>query len=179
MLDNILFLATEAHEAAEGGFGLNFNILETNLFNLAILLGLIVFYGRKVLGNILGDRRAKIAEALAEVEGRKNKAAAALAEEQKKLAEAKAEAGRIVSTANQRARVIADEIAKKADLDIAKMQEAATKDLSAEQERVLADLRKRIAELAIANVESRLAGGLEGSTQQTLIDRALANLGGK
>ncbi len=179
MIDSVLLLATEAHEAAEGGFGLNFNILETNLFNLAILVGLIVFYGRKVLGNILGERRSKIAEALAEAEGRKDKAAAALAVEQKKIAEAKAEASRIVDTATQRAKVLGDEIAKKADLDIEKLREAATKDLSAEQERVLADLRKRIAELAIANVESRLSAGLDNNVQQTLIDRALANLGGK
>jgi F-type H+-transporting ATPase subunit b len=88
------------------------------------------------------------------------------------------EAERIVTNASQRAKVVAEEIAKKADLDIAKMQDNAAKDLSAEQERVLADLRKRIAELAIANVESRLSGGLESSVQQTLIDRALANLGG-
>ncbi len=71
------------------GFGINTDILGTNLFNLSILLGLIIFYGRKVLGQILGERQSKIAEALAEAENRKNIAANALAEEQKKLALAK------------------------------------------------------------------------------------------
>ncbi|MDJ0557808.1 MAG: F0F1 ATP synthase subunit B, partial [Microcystis sp. M53599_WE4] len=36
-----------------------------------------------------------------------------------------------------------------------------------------------ITALALANVESQLSAGLEESVQQTLIDRSLANLGGK
>jgi F-type H+-transporting ATPase subunit b len=179
MIDTVLLLATEAKEAAEGGFGLNFNLLNTNLFNLAILLGLIVFYGRKVFGQILGDRRSKIAEAIEEAEGRKNKAATALAEEQKKLAQAKEEATRIIAAASGRAKSVADEIAAQADVDIQRMQDSAAKDLSAEQERVLVELRQRIAALALASVESRLNQGLGDSVQQTLIDRSLANLGGK
>jgi len=68
IIDTILLLATEAKEAAAEGFGINTDILGTNLFNLSILLGLVIFYGRKVLGQILGERQSKIAEALAEAE---------------------------------------------------------------------------------------------------------------
>jgi len=98
IIDTILLLATEAKEAAAEGFGINTDILGTNLFNLSILLGLVIFYGRKVLGQILGERQSKIAEALAEAENRKNIAATALAEEQKKLALAKQEAEKIIDT---------------------------------------------------------------------------------
>jgi len=189
IIDTVLLLATEAKEAAAEGFGINTDILGTNLFNLSILLGLIIFYGRKVLGQILGERQSKIAEALAEAENRKNIAANALAEEQKKLALAKQEAGQIINNARDRAKTVtADiaaqaavtaDIAAQAELDIQRMRESAAKDLSAEQDRVLVELRQRITALALANVESQLSAGLEESVQQTLIDRSLANLGGK
>jgi F-type H+-transporting ATPase subunit b len=179
IIDTVLLLATEAKEAAAEGFGINTDILGTNLFNVSILLGLIIFYGRKVLGQILGERQSKIAEALAEAETRKNSAATALADEQKKLAQAKQEAEKIINNARDRAKVVATDIAAQADVDIQRMRESAAKDLSAEQDRVLVELRQRITALALANVESQLSGGLEESVQQTLIDRSLANLGGK
>ncbi len=47
IIDTVLLLATEAKEAAAEGFGINTDILGTNLFNLSILLGLIIFYGAK------------------------------------------------------------------------------------------------------------------------------------
>jgi F-type H+-transporting ATPase subunit b len=179
IIDTVLLLATEAKEAAKEGFGINPDILGTNLFNLAILLSLVVFYGKKVLGQILGERRSKIAEAIAEAETRKNSAATALAEEQKKLAQSKQEAEKIITNSRERAKVVATDIAAQADIDIQRMRETAAKDLTAEQDRVLVELRQRITALALANVESQLSGGLEESVQQTLIDRSLANLGGK
>jgi F-type H+-transporting ATPase subunit b len=116
---------------------------------------------------------------LAEAENRKNIAATALAEEQKKLALAKQEAEKIIDNSRSRAKAVTADIAAQADLDIQRMRESAAKDLSAEQDRVLVELRQRITALALANVESQLSTGLEESVQQTLIDRSLANLGGK
>lgn len=179
MIDTVLLLATETKEAAREGFGLNLNILATNLFNLAILLGVVIYYGRKVLGQILGDRRSKIAEQIEEAETRQQKAAVALGEGQKKLTESQAEAERIIAKAQQRSQTFAQEIAAKAEVDIQRMRETAAKDLGAEQERVLVELRQRIAALALANVESRLGAGLDNTVQQQLIDRSLAQLGGK
>jgi len=47
-MGTFLLLAAEAHEAAEkGGFGINFDIFEANLINLAILIGVLIYFGRK------------------------------------------------------------------------------------------------------------------------------------
>ena len=48
---------TEA--AGEGGFGLNTDILETNLINLAIIISVLFIFGRRVLGNTLQERRER------------------------------------------------------------------------------------------------------------------------
>ncbi|QYO64887.1 hypothetical protein [Leptolyngbya sp. 7M] len=92
----ILLTAEAAHE---GGFGLNFNILETNIINLAIVIGVLVYFGRNILGKILADRRSQIEQAIQEAEGRVKEAAAALAEQQRKLAQAQTEAQRIKANA--------------------------------------------------------------------------------
>lgn len=172
-------LGAEAAEAAEeGGFGLNFDILETNLVNLAIVLGIVVYFGRGFLGKILGDRRSAIETAIRAAEARKKEAAAALADQQQKLAQAQAEAAKIRGSADDAAKVARDEILAKAEQDIQRMREVAAQDLSTEQERVIRELRQRVVALALQRVESELPSRLDDSTQQQLINRSIATLGG-
>jgi F-type H+-transporting ATPase subunit b len=178
MLNTLLILATEAHSAAEGGFGLNLDFLETNLFNLAILLGIVIYYAPKTLGKILSERRTKIAEAIQEAEERQRQAASLLTEEQQKLAQAQAEAIRIRQAADQRAEAAKVEIAARAEQDVKRLRETAAKDLGAEQERVMAELKRRIAMLAVERAESSLRGRLSNSQQDRLIERSVAQLGG-
>lgn len=179
MLNTLFILATEAHSAGEGGFGINLDFLEANLFNLAILLGIIIYYAPKTLGKILGDRRTKIAEAIQDAETRQRQAAQTLATEQDKLAKAKAEATRIVQAAAQKAEAARQEIASQADLDVQRLQETAAKDLGAEQDRVIAELKRRIAEQALVKAESDLRSRLNDRTQDQLIERSIAQLGGR
>jgi F-type H+-transporting ATPase subunit b len=122
------FILLTAEAIEEPGIGLNFDILETNLINLVIIIGVLVYFGRGFLGKTLADRKARIEEAIKDAETRKKEAAAALADEQQKL--------------------------------------------------VTAELRQRIAALALQQVESQLKSGIGDATQQQLIDRSIATIGG-
>lgn len=177
MMGTILILATEVHE--EGGFGLNLDIFETNLINLAILVGVLVYFGRKVLGQILSERRAKIAQAIQEAEDRQKQAAAALSEQQQKLTQAQASAERIRKEAQERVKSAKDAIMAQAEKDIQRLRDTAAQDLSSEQDRVIAELRRRIAAMAMERAETQLKAQLNDSTQQTLIERSIAQLGGR
>jgi F-type H+-transporting ATPase subunit b len=75
------FLATE-----EGGFGFHFDVLEANLINLSIVIGILVYFGSKFLGATLEGRRSGIEDAIKDAERRQSEAKAALAEQQQKLA---------------------------------------------------------------------------------------------
>ncbi|MEL6249794.1 MAG: F0F1 ATP synthase subunit B, partial [Cyanobacteria bacterium J06627_15] len=68
---NILWLVA----SEEGGFGLNFDILETNLINLIIIIGVLVYFGRSFLGKTLTERRVAIESAIKDAEARQQKAA--------------------------------------------------------------------------------------------------------
>lgn len=179
MMGTFLILATEAQGASEGGFGLNFDIFEANLINLAILVGLLLYQAPKLLGKILSERRAKIAEAIQEAEANAQKAAATLGEEQQKLAQAQAEAERIRQAAEARCQKAQEEIAAQAERDIQRLRDTAAQDVSAEQERVVAQLRRQIAAMALERVEGQLQSQLDESAQQNLIERSIAQLGGR
>ncbi|MBE9197116.1 F0F1 ATP synthase subunit B, partial [Synechocystis sp. LEGE 06083] len=114
-----------------------------------------------------------------EAETRQRKSAQILAEEEKKLAQAKAEAARIVQDAGQRAEVAKQEIAAQTETDLRRMQETAAQDLGAEQDRVIAELKRRIAEQAVAKAEADLRDRLNEDTQDRLIERSIAQLGGR
>ncbi|MDX2213301.1 MAG: F0F1 ATP synthase subunit B [Oculatellaceae cyanobacterium bins.114] len=182
-METVLLLAVEAaadfSEAAEGGgFGINSDILETNLINLLIIIGVLVYFGRGFLGKTLGDRRAKIESAIEDAEKRKKEAAAALADQQQKLAQAQAEANRIRAAAEESAKAARAAILAQAEQDIERMKATAAQDLSSQQERVIRELRQRVVALAMQQVEQRLQSGLSSDAQQQLIERSMAMLGG-
>ncbi len=175
-MGTVLLLATEA--SGEGGFGLNFDILEANLINLIILVGLLFYFGRGFLGNILNERRSAIEEAIKEAETRQKEAAAALAEQQQKLTLAQAEAERIRAAAEENAIAAKEAILAQGAQDVERMKATAGQELEAEQERAIAQLRARVASMALERVESQLKTSLDDSAQHQLIDRSIALLGG-
>ncbi|PSN19846.1 ATP synthase F0 subunit B [filamentous cyanobacterium CCP5] len=167
------FLATE-----EAGFGLNFDILETNIINLAIVIGVLVYFGKKFLGGQLADRRAEIESAIKDAEQRKKEAASALAEQQQKLAQSKADAKQILANAEETAKRSRESILAQAEEDVERMKATAARDLSSQQDRVIRELRQRISELAIQRAESDLPNRLNDDLKRRLADSSIALLGG-
>jgi F-type H+-transporting ATPase subunit b len=172
-------IAAEASEhAEESGFGLNFDVLGTNLINIVIIVGVLIYFGRDLVGKTLAERRSSIETAIQDAETRKKDAAAALADQQQKLAQAQVEATRIRAAAEETAKVARAEILSQAEQDIARLKAAAAQDLTSQQERIVNELRQQIAAMAVQQVESRLRSDLGNSAQQQLIDRSIAMLGG-
>lgn len=169
---SLWLLATE-----EGGFGLNLDILETNVINLVIIWGVLYYFGSKFLGNILSSRRATIEEAILDAERRQREAAKALDEQNRNLAQAQSTAQEIIETAKQNAVKVREDLLAQAQVDVARLQAAAAQDVSFQQERVLRELRQRIAELAIAQAENELPARLTPEVQTALIDKSIALLG--
>lgn len=173
------FVAEVHQTAEEGGFGFNLDILETNLINLAILVGVLVFFGRKVVGKTLSDRRERIETEIVAAEKRASEAAAALQKQQQNLASAQAEAERIRKNAEESAQKARENILSGVARDIQRLQETASQDLNSDRERAIASLRSSVVAMALEKVESQLQTGVDDATQQKLIDRSIALLGGK
>nr|YP_009432863.1 ATP synthase CF0 B chain [Cryptocarya chinensis]BBA53414.1 ATP synthase CF0 B chain [Cryptocarya chinensis] len=48
------------HWPSAGGFGFNTDILATNLINLSVVLGVLIFFGKGVLSDLLDNRKQRI-----------------------------------------------------------------------------------------------------------------------
>jgi F-type H+-transporting ATPase subunit b len=164
---------------SEGGVGLNLDIFETNLINLAIVIGLLFVYGGKLVGNILSERTNKIATEIQEAEEKAADAEKALKVAQQNLAEAKAKAEQIKADAIASGEKAKAEILANGVKEVEKLRAAAGKELDSEQAKVMAELKQRIAVLALEQVEAELSNRLDGETQTRLIDNSIAQLGGK
>lgn len=186
MMGSFFWLMAEAttlnaEVAAEeaGGLGLNFDILETNLINLVIIIGVLLFFGRKVVGKTLSDRREKIETAIVAAERRAKEASDAIQKQQQNLASAQAEAERIRAGALDSAQKAREDILATAATDVQRLKQAASQDLNSERERAIASLRSSVVAMALQKVESQLQSGIDQDTQQKLIDRSIALLGGE
>jgi F-type H+-transporting ATPase subunit b len=177
MIETLLFLA-EAHSEVESGFGLNLDIFETNLINLTLLVGILVYFGKPVLSKILTERRSKIAEQIQAVEQKKKQAEVTLANEQKKLEEAKETASKIRSEATTNAQKARETILAQGEKEVQRLKEIAGKDLNSEQEKAIAQLRERVVALALENAKSQMENMLNDDVQRKLIDSSIAKLGG-
>ncbi len=170
----ISYLAT----ASEGGFHLNFDILETNIINLAIIIGVLYVYGSKFIGNILEERKSKIVADLEDAESRAKKAQESLTKAQKDLEQAQAKAVSIRDDAKVTAAKTKEDILAKGREEVEKLKASAVKELDTEQAKVITELKQRIAQLALEKVEAELSASLDESAKSKLIDRSIAQLGG-
>jgi F-type H+-transporting ATPase subunit b len=175
MMVQFLFLATEGN----GGVGLNLDLIETNIFNIAIVLGVVIVLGRKALGEILSERRSLIETAIEDAKARQKQAESNLASAKRSLAQAQAEAEQIKAAAVTSAASVAAEIAAKTAADIARMQQLAAADTSTEQEKAINEVRSRVVNLAMVRAEAQIKTLLTDSAQQQLVDRSIALVGAK
>ncbi len=183
----MLQLATEAAELGEEmeledleeAGGLVSQILGSNLVNILIIVGLLVYLGRNVIGDILANRKAVIMKELNDAKTREQAAAKELAEQKQKLAQAQQEAERIKQQATATAESVRADLLAQAEQDVAKIRATAEKDVASAQEQVIEELRRRIALQALAKVEAELPNRMSDSVHRRFMDQNIQLLGGQ
>ena len=162
--------------ASEGGFGLNFNLFETNLINLVIVIGVLYWFLKGFLGGILERRRQAILKDLEDSEGRLRQATAELARAQEDLAAAQQKAEKIRVDGKARAEAIRKDGELRTIQAMAALKQDALADLNAEGARLTEELRRQAALAAIDKVMAELPGRLDAAGQSRLIDSSISNL---
>eukprot|EP00850_Spirogloea_muscicola_P023829 SM000392S14718 [mRNA] locus=s392:4847:14461:+ [translate_table: standard] len=88
-------------------FGLNTNLLETNLINLAVVIGVLVYFGKGVLSTLLDNRKETILSTIQDAEERYQEAAEKLKQARARLHQAKVKADEIrIEQYNQEVKVV-------------------------------------------------------------------------
>ena len=155
---------------------LNFNLLETNLVNLAIVIGVLFWFLRGFLGGILERRRSAILQDLQDAEARLKTATEELTKAQSELAAAQQKAEQIKIDGQKRAAAIRAEGEKRTISVMAAIKQGASADADAEASRIKDALRREAALAAIDKVLNDLPGRLDDAAQSRLIDSTIRNL---
>ena len=163
--------------ASHGSFGLNFNLFETNIVNLAIVIFGLYKFLPNFLGGILERRRAIILADLKDAEERLATATSALSQAQKDLADAQQKAEQIRADGKARAEAIRLDSEKRTVEEMARVKQGAAADLDAEAARVTGQLRREAARLAIEKALASLPGKLSPEAQAKLVNQSIQTLG--
>ena len=162
---------------ASEGFGLNLNIFETNILNLAVVVFGLYKFLPGFLGKILERRRTSILSDLKESEERLAQAQDSLSKAKDELASAKQKADKIRNDCKARAEAIRLDSEKRTVEEMARIKQGAASDLNAEAARVTSQLRKEAAELAIEKALSILPEKLDSNTQDNFLKQSIKNIG--
>ncbi|MEN9768296.1 MAG: hypothetical protein RLZZ32_2256 [Cyanobacteriota bacterium] len=163
--------------ASHGGFGLNLNLFETNIINLAIVIFALYKFLPNFLGGILERRRAGILADLKDAEERLAAATSSLAQAQTDLAAAQQKADQIRVDGKARAEAIRLDSETRTIEEMARLKQGAAADLNAEAARVSNQLRREAARLAIEKALATLPGKLNDQAQAQLVNQSIQNLG--
>ena len=166
---NLTLLATE-------GFGLNFNLFETNILNWAVVVFGLYKFLPGFLGKMLQKRREGILLELKDAEDRLLKATQALEKAKKDLSSAEEKASQIKADSLKRSESIRMESEKKAIEEMARIKQSAISDESSEASRAVSQLRKEAVELAINKALDSLPNRLDKTIQENLVTQSINNI---
>jgi len=169
-MTSFLLFATE-------GFGLNLNLFETNVLNLAVVIFGLYKFLPNFLGGILERRRSGILADLKDAEDRLSQATNSLANAKAELALAEQKAEKIRSDCKVRAEAIRLESEKRTVEEMARVKQGAASDLNAEASRVSTQLRREAAKLAIEKALAALPNKLDEKAQLNFISQSIQNIG--
>ncbi len=162
---------------AASGFGLNFNLFETNIINLAVVAFGLYKFLPNFLGGMLERRRSVILSDLKDAEERLLQADVALTKAKNELAAAEQKAAQIRNDCKARAEAIRLESEKRTVEEMARIKQGAAADLTAEAARVSTQLRREAATLAIEKALDLLPKKLDSKTQEVFLSQSISNLG--
>ena len=158
------------------GFGLNLNVFETNVINLAVVIFGLYKFLPNFLGGMLERRRNAILVDLKDAEDSLAEATKALDQAKKELATAEQKAIQLRNDCKTRAEAIRLESEKRTVEEMARIKQGAVSDLNAEAARVSTQLRTEAARLAIEKALSSLPKKLDKKVQSRFLTQAIKDM---
>jgi F-type H+-transporting ATPase subunit b len=154
--DNILILG-------HGGFGFNTNIFETNIINLAAVVGIVVSFVGKNLSSLLEDRKNTIVKNLEEANQRAIEAEQKLSAARTQLETAKKKAQEIREEGVLRATQEINNVVSQHELRLARLQEFKQETLSFYQQKAFKQAYMYVINKIMTRVRERLNKGLDST----------------
>jgi len=170
------FVISQKFWTLANSFGLNTNILETNLINLGVVLGLLVYFGKGVLSNLLKSRKLTILNTIRDAEERYKEATYKLEQAKTRLQQAKIKADNIrISGLSQMDKEKKDLI-DAADEDSKRLEDSKNATIRFEKQRAIEQVRQQVSRLALERALETLKNCLNSELHLRMIDHNIGLL---
>jgi F-type H+-transporting ATPase subunit b len=165
------------HGKAAGGGGGDIAIdYVKRVLNFGILMGVLVYFLRKPVGDFFRGRRAQIAQQLADLERARDEAKVQLKEFENKLAQAAGEREKIMAEFIAQAEVEKSRILAEAEASANRIKDAARLTIEADLKAAKRELREELAEAAVELAAKKLEAGIRVDDHNRLIDEYLTKV---
>jgi F-type H+-transporting ATPase subunit b len=169
-------LLMECHEAPNPLVPASYEVF-WGTFGLAVVMFGMWKFALPAMRKTLDARADRIRTDLESAEAQRVEASTILAEYKAQLTDAKNESARIIEEARQTADEMKQQLAVKANEDIAAMRSQAAADMESAKAQAIADLRGEVAALAIGAAEQVVQRNLDQETNVALVEAYINQVG--
>lgn len=162
---------------AESSFGFNFDLIETNIINLAVVIAVVLYLGSDVLSSLLNDRKQKILSTIQSADERYLEAQQKLEQAKAKVEQAKTKAVEIRQQGNSAAAQATKTLFERTEEEIRRLEETKQASLREQEDKALSQVREQVIKLSIERATAQLRTKMDNSTQKRLIDYNIGLLG--
>ena len=140
------------------GFGLNTNILETNILNLLVVLAVVFIFGGNALRGLLSNRKQTITNNLEEADRRAKQSQEKLAQLKDQLNQYKMKANDIISNGREYAKQERITRQKETQDQIARLKTSREKVIDLQREQVMKKLSQQVITTILSTVTKQVDG---------------------
>lgn len=161
------------------GFGINSDILETNLINIIILIALLVYVLGSFLKENLSSRQEQIITSIQDCEKRFNEANERLAEAKAQWIQAQIIFEKIKNQTKESKTSLVEAEFHQANADLSQRFMNILMMLRYREQQVFNEITRQVSELALSQVRSKIQNQLGKTDQALIIDSKINRLGGQ
>lgn len=172
-------MALGAEEAAGHGEATPWLDLLWKTVNFVVLIAILVYFGRRPIGNWLGGAARQARTSLEETREAARQAEADLAEQKDKMANLQAELERMASEARANAQAERDRLIEQARADAERLREQARQQIEAEFRQARLQLKRELADEMTRHAESLIRERMTAQTQDKLVTDYIDALGAR
>nr|YP_010958399.1 ATP synthase CF0 subunit I [Vandenboschia auriculata]ALO81729.1 ATP synthase CF0 subunit I [Vandenboschia auriculata] len=152
------------------GFGSNMNILEINLINLILVLGVLFYFGKGVLINLLENRKRTILGTLSDAEECYKEATERLKQARTRLQQAKTKADEIRVNGLMQMEKEKRDLIDAANEDSKRLEDSKNFTIRFEEGRAIEQVRQQVSRLASERALESLNSRLDSELHLRMID---------
>jgi F-type H+-transporting ATPase subunit b len=158
------------------GFGINTDIFETNIINLVFVIGVLIYYGKPLINDILKNRKENILRSLQEADNKFREASENLEFAKKNFEEAKLKSEQIKTNGLSISSQTSKKLIESIENDIKRIKENTLSTVKFEEEKSINEICQKLNSLAFLKATEFLKKRLNSSIQKKFVSQNIEKL---